>query len=144
MLSNMIYPMAAMVLLTAVVLTRLFLGRVGAVKGSAVPATYYKTFQGDNTEPRNVAQASRHYINLFEAPVLFYAACLAAMVTGMTGQVMVVLAWLFVAARTAHAVVHLGSNRIPLRIAAYAGCWLLLLSMWGMLVYGVAVRSQTL
>jgi hypothetical protein len=70
--------------------------------------------------------------------VLFYAACIVAMVTGQGAGLIVWIAWAYVACRALHAIVHLGSNRIPPRMAAYAASWLMLLAMWGMLVAGVA------
>ena len=134
MLSHIVYPMAALVLLTFLVLAVLFMRRLRSVKSDDVKISFYKIYQGENTEPRATAQASRHYVNLFEVPVLFYAACLTALATNSAGTTMVLLAWLFVAARVAHAIVHLGGNRIPPRIAAYAAGWLILLAMWAMLV----------
>ena len=134
----LIYPMAAMVLLTFIVLCRMFLSRVDAVKRGEVDARYYKTYQGDNTEPRAVAQNSRHFKNLLEAPVLFYAACLAAIMTGQGVGPILWLAWIYVAVRVVHTVIHLGSNRIPPRVAAYATSWIVLVAMWGVLVAGVA------
>ena len=135
--AQLVYPMAAMVLLTAVVMTRMVLGRVAAVKRGDVDARFYKTHQGD-TEPRAAAQNTRHFINLFESPVLFYAACLAAMVTGCGGSLFYWLAWAYVACRVIHAFVHLGSNRIPPRMAIYGASWVVLLAMWATLVMGVA------
>ena len=133
----LVYPMAAMVLLTAVVLVRMVLGRVAAVKRGEVDARFYKTYQGD-AEPRAAAQNTRHFVNLFESPVLFYAACLAAMITGQGAGAFVWLAWAYVACRVVHAVVHLGTNRIPPRMAIYGASWLVLLALWGALVVGVA------
>ncbi|MBT8081950.1 MAG: MAPEG family protein [Gammaproteobacteria bacterium] len=135
---TLVYPMAAMVLLTAVVLIRMVLGRVGAVKSGAVDARYYKTYQGENTEPRKAAQNARHFVNLFENPVLFYAACIVAMVTGQGSGLIVWLAWAYVVVRVLHAVVHLGTNKIPPRMAIYGTSWVVLLAMWGLLVFGVA------
>ena len=77
---TLVYPMAAMVLLTGVVLMRMGLGRFAAVKRGDVDARFYKTYQGD-TEPRTAAQYTRHFVNLFENPVLFYTVCIVAMVT---------------------------------------------------------------
>ena len=133
----LVYPMAAMVLLTAVVLVRMVLGRFAAVKRGEVDARFYKTYQGD-AEPRAAAQNTRHFVNLFESPVLFYAACLAAMITGQGAGAIVWLAWAYVACRVVHAVVHLGTNRIPPRMAIYGASWIVLLAMWGVLVVGVA------
>ena len=133
--------MAAMVLMTALVLARMVLGRVAAVRRGEVDARFYKTHQGDRGEPRAAAQRSRHFVNLFESPVLFYAGCIAAMVTGQGGGIIVVLAWTYVLFRVVHAFVHLGSNRIPARMAAYAASWIVLLGLWGTLVFRVATVS---
>jgi hypothetical protein len=134
----LIYPMAAMVLLTTLVLMRMVMGRVAAVRRGDVDARFYKTYQGEGAEPRKEAQNTRHFINLFESPVLFYAACIAAMVAGQGSGAMVWLAWAYVICRVLHAVVHLGSNRIPPRMAIYGASWLVLLVMWGALVVRVA------
>lgn len=133
----LVYPMAAMVLLTGIVLVRMVRGRFAAVKSGQVDARFYKTYQ-DGTEPRAAAQNSRHFANLFENPVLFYAACMVAMITGQGTGVIVWLAWAYVACRVAHAVVHMGSNKIPPRMMVYAASWVVLLAMWAVLVVGVA------
>ena len=73
----MIYPMFAMVLLTAFVLATLFRSRVSAVRHGLVSAAYFRIYQGD-AEPESSAKRARHFTNLFEAPVLFYVVCLAA------------------------------------------------------------------
>lgn len=137
---QLIYPMAAMVLLTVIVLTRMVLGRFSSVKAGEVDARFYKTYQGDD-EPRAAAQNTRHVTNLFENPVLFYAACLAAIATDQGTAAMVWLAWAFVACRVIHAIVHLGANKIPPRMAVYLASWVVLLAMWATLVIGVANSS---
>jgi hypothetical protein len=137
---NLIYPMFAMVLLTATVLGILFRSRVRAVREQKVTTRFFRIYQGE-TEPEISAQAARHFTNLFEAPTLFYAACLAAMVTRQTGLTVVVLAWGYVAARLAHAYIHLGSNRLKHRIRAYFSGWLVLMAMWIVIVAGVASAS---
>ena len=134
----LVYPMAAMVLLTAVVMIRMVLGRVAAVRRGEVDARFYKTFQGEEGEPRKAAQRSRHFVNLFESPVLFYAGCITAMVVGQGSGALVWLAWAYVICRVAHALVHLGSNRIPPRMAAFGASWIVLLAIWGTLVVRVA------
>lgn len=132
----LVYPMFAMVVLTAFVLVRLFRSRVGAVKAGQVTASYFRLYQGA-VEPETTAKNSRHFSNLFEAPTLFYAVCIAAMVTQQTGTVMIVLAWAYVAARIAHAAIHLGPNRLRHRVRAYFASWLVLGAMWIELVVGV-------
>jgi len=130
--------MFAMVLLTAFVLAILFRSRVGAVRKGLITASYFRIYQGE-TEPESSAKPGRHFANLFEAPILFYVVCLAAMVTHFTGPAIQVLAWVYVAARVVHAYVHLGSNRLRHRMRAYFFGWGILLAMWIYLVIGVSI-----
>lgn len=134
---ELVYPMAAMVVLTFGVMFAMFRARVRAVRTGEADAGYFKTYQ-EGREPRHTAQLSRQVTNLFETPVLFYVACVTAMVTELSGLVMVVLAWLYVGLRIAHAWVHTGSNRLGPRVRIYGASWLVLLAMWTILVLGVA------
>jgi len=135
-----IYPMFAMVVLTVFVLATLFRSRVGAVRQGLVTAAYFRIYQGA-VEPESTAKPARHFSNLFEAPVLFYAVCLAAMITHFTGVAMQILAWIYVAARVIHAYIHLGGNRLRHRMRAYFFSWGVLLVMWVYLVVGVAMTG---
>ena len=138
---ELIYPMAAMVLITILVLYRMVRGRFAAVASGAVDPRFYKTYQGEEGETRIVAQHNRHFVNLFENPVLFYAACITAMVTSQVTQIMIWLAWAYVAARLVHMFIHLTSNKIYPRMAIYGASWAALLAMWGVLVTGVATTA---
>ena len=136
--SRVIYPMFAMVVLTAVVLATLFRTRVGAVRQGLVTAAYFRIYQGE-VEPESSAKPARHFANLFEAPVLFCVACLTVMITHFSGIGMQALAWVYVGARVMHAYVHLGGNRLRHRMRAYFFSWVILLAMWIYLVAGVAM-----
>jgi hypothetical protein len=136
--SSLIYPMFAMVLLTVVILARLFRSRVQAVKDGQVSAAYFRTYQGE-VEPELSAKLSRQFNNLFEAPVLFYVACLAAMVTHQVTLSFLSLAWGYVIVRVLHAYIHVGGNRLGKRIKAYMLSWLVLLLMWVYLVARIAM-----
>jgi hypothetical protein len=125
----LVYPMFAMVLLTATVLVIMFRSRVRAVREKALASAYFRTFQG-GTEPEYVVKPARHFINLFEAPTLFYAGCLAAIATQTAGTVVLALAWAYVAIRVAHAWIHIGRNRLRHRIPVYAMSWVVLLALW--------------
>jgi hypothetical protein len=138
---RVIYPMFAMVILTAVVLVTLFRARVAAVREGRVSLAYFGIYQGA-AEPESSAKAVRHFANLFETPVLFYVACLAAMITNVAGAAMQALAWAYVAARVAHAYVHLGANRIRHRLRVYFASCLVLLAMWIYLVAAVTLSRS--
>jgi hypothetical protein len=137
---QLIYPMFALVLLTMVVLVTLFRRRVRAVSEGHVSMGYFAIHRGA-VEPEASVQAARHFSNLFEAPTLFYAGCLAAMVTHDTGLAVQVLAWIYVAARVLHAIIHLGSNRIGQRVRAYGIGWLALVALWIQVVAHVALNT---
>ena len=137
---SLVYPMFAMVLLTAVVLVMLFRRRVQAVSEGLIHTAYYRIYQDQGVpEPESAAKAARHFSNLFEAPTLFYVACLAAMLTQRSGTAMLILAWCYVVARIAHAGIHLGPNKLRWRIRAYFVSWVILMAMWVDLIAGVAL-----
>jgi hypothetical protein len=137
---RLVYPMFAMVLLTATVLVILFRSRVRAVRENKVSIKYFRIYQGE-VEPEETAKPARHFSNLFEAPVLFYAACVTAMVTQDTGLVALGLAWTYVAARLLHTCIHLGGNRVRHRLRAYFAGWLVLAAFWIHIVVHVAMRD---
>ena len=125
----LVFPMLALVLLTLGVALVLFRARVRSVREGHVPVSYFRVFDG-SPEPEFLAKPTRHYANLFETPVLFYAGCLAAMVVGATGTVVLWLAWGYVAARLVHAWIHIGSNRVRHRLRVFALGLLCLLGLW--------------
>ncbi len=96
--NQLIFPMFAMVLLTFSVLARLFFARRKSVAEGKVNPEYFKVYQG-GAEPEASAQLARHFANLFEAPVLFYAACIAGIALHMAGALFLVLAWAYVLLR---------------------------------------------
>jgi len=94
--NQLIFPMLAMVVLTFSVVVRLFLARRKAVGEGTVSAGYFKVYQ-DIPEPEASAKLARHFSTLFEAPVLFYAACIAGIALHVAGTLFLALAWLYVA-----------------------------------------------
>ena len=135
---TLIYPMFMMVVLTAIVLVALFRSRVQAVRNGEVSGVYFKTYQG-GTEPDSSIKLSQHFVNIFEAPTLFYVACLAAMIIGETSMAFQLLAWLYVILRAVHAYIHTGSNKLRKRIAAYFTSWIVLFLMWGYLAVSITI-----
>jgi len=137
----LLFPMLALVLLTFGVSVLLFRARIRSVREGHTPVSYFRVFQG-SPEPESLAKVTRHFSNLFETPVLFYAGCLTAMVVGVTGAVVVALAWAYVAARLVHAWIHLGANRVRHRLRVFALGWVFLLGLWISVCVGVASRQD--
>ena len=135
----LVYPMFCMVALTAVVLAALFRSRKRAVRSGLISVAYFRTYRGE-AEPEDTVKLSRHFANIFEAPTLFYAACLGAMIMQQTAIVFHLLAWAYVGLRVAHAYIHTGSNRLRHRIPVYFSSWLVLVAMWLFLVADVSLN----
>jgi hypothetical protein len=129
--------MFALVLLTFAVLVTLFRARVAAVRSGQLSLAYFRLYQGED-EPESTKKPARHLANLFETPLLFYVAGLAAMITHTDTLPMRLLAWAYVAARFVHAVVHIRGNRLSKRMRAYFASLLILLAMWGYLVIAIS------
>ncbi len=136
---SLVFPMIAMVLLTFVVLVSLFRARVRSVRDGHTPVSYFKTFQG-SVESEISAKRARNLANLFEAPVLFYVVCVAAIAARLTDTAFLVLAWCYVVARVAHTLEHVGRNSVRWRLRIFFTGWVILLAMWVYL--GVRVAMQ--
>jgi len=136
----LIYPMFTMVILTFVVLVALFRNRAQSVSKGEISASYFKTYRGE-VEPDSSIKLAQHFANIFEAPTLFYVACLAAMIVGETAMTFQFLTWAYVILRALHAYVHTGSNKLKQRIAAYFSSWVVLLLMWAYLAIRTTMSS---
>lgn len=130
----MIYAMFAMILLTFSVAGYLFKLRVNAVKKGLVKISYFRLNSG-NDAPDNIIQAARNYSNLFEVPVLFYAAGTLALALNLENLAMIILSWIFVAARIAHSWIHITNNNVIHRLKAFMLGNICLLLIWGILVW---------
>ena len=76
------------------------------------------------------AKASNNLKNLFEMPILFYVAVLLSLVLIVQDDLLVNLAWGFVALRAVHSIIHCSYNDVAHRFTAYALSCLFLLFIW--------------
>lgn len=70
------------------------------------------------------------FANQFELPMLFYVLTILSILTHHADIVFLVLAWIFVLSRIAHAVVHTTSNNIMQRGPLFGLGMVVLLIMW--------------
>ena len=80
--------------------------------------------------PAKATQISNCYDSQFQIPLLFYVAAIVALATKSADLIFVVLSWIFVLARIAHAYIHTTSNHVPTRFNVFAVGVLVLLIMW--------------
>jgi len=133
---NTIYPAFAMMALTIVVMLRMVMSRFAAVKAGEINAKFFRLYR-DYEEPAELAVQTRHVINHFETPVIFYALCLFATVTGQAGTIVAALAWAYVVARCIHSYVHLSSNNVMSRLRIFALSIMILIALWGSILIGI-------
>ncbi len=86
------------------------------------------------TRPRQIANC---YANQFEMPVLFMLAVIFGIVLHQAGVLFVLVEWLFVALRLAHAFVHTTSNKVSVRGLLFIGSAAATALLWLLIALGV-------
>ena len=85
---------------------------------------------GEKCWPAPAQQASNAFGNQFETPILFYVLVILALFTRKADLLFVVLSWVFVLTRFAHAGIYLTTNYVPHRFGAFLAGVLVLMVMW--------------
>ncbi len=134
---SILLPMLVVVALTFLALIKMAAARGGAMK--VMNADFYRAHQGGQ-EPEAAAAAVRHFNILFEAPTLFYAACLTGLVLNAVGQWTLVFAWVFVAARLVQSGIHLTYNNPAHRGGAFILSMVAMLALWINLGMSICAR----
>ena len=133
---NILYPVFAMIGWTMILMVRLGVLRYGAVRSGSVDPRFFALYRGYD-EPEKLAVNSRHVVNLFEAPLLFYVVCLVAFLTGQSGTLLLALAWVYVGLRFLHSYVHLTSNTVLTRFRIFILSMLILMIIWATVLTGI-------
>jgi hypothetical protein len=113
-------PFLATVFLTLVVWVYMYIRRIAFITANnirsqdlAVPGALAQI------SPPAISNPSDNLKNLFEIPVLFYALTLYLFITKQVDTLYVDAAWVFVAFRVLHSVVHCTFNLVMLRFYLY-------------------------
>ena len=113
------------------------------VLGFWMGATRFTTLRSGQVHPRDIAlrqpnwparatQISNAFHNQIEIPILFYVLTILVLVTRTADFMFMLLAWIFVATRLAHAYVHVTSNRVRLRGGLFMLGVIVLAVMWAL------------
>ena len=124
-----LWPVVAMVALTFVVWLTMFRRRIGEMRRRRIGIERLAS-GADITSLLEDRCAADNFRNLFELPVLFHAAALAALTTTTVDHTLVLLAWAFVVFRGVHSIVHCTYNRVLHRFIAYFLSAITLWAMW--------------
>lgn len=124
------WPMIAHVALVYGIYALMSMRRRQAVREGSARTSQ---FRENRDEPAQSLFYRNNLANQFELPVLFHVGVLALFVTGGAGLAAVVVAWVFVLSRYAHAYIHVTSNRIRLRQPAFVVGFLAAGLLWALL-----------
>ena len=132
-------PVLVVITLTIIAFFKVAAARLRVAREQERDPAYYRAYLG-TPEPEYAIVAVRHYGNLFEAPVLFYAGCISAFVLAAVTPWTLAWAWGYAVARLAQSAVHLTYNNPAHRGVFFSIGWLFLIALW--VVVGLAVFSR--
>ena len=130
MTTAILWPVFALVVLIFAVWVQIPLRRLAHIKANPPKQDDLATGVASARYFAPVDRPANNLANLFEMPVLFFALVPLLLITRHAGTIEVVLAWLFVALRAAHSVVHTGKNVVPIRFQLYGASCAILSVMW--------------
>ena len=130
-------PVFAQVALLFFLLAWMAITRVGSITRGDIKIK--EIALGQSAWPTPIQQTSNAYANNLQLPLLFYALVAFALITNKADLLFVVMSWLFVATRYAHAYIHVTSNFVPRRFQLFAAGVFLLGVMW--IVFAVRILA---
>ena len=119
----------ALVLLTTAVGTLMLFTRVQEMRRKRIHPQAASDSVKMAAKLENV-QPADNFRNLFEVPVLFYGLTAVAVAAGNVPSWLVTSAWLYVALRVLHSIVHCTYNKVYHRLAIFMASFGLLVAMW--------------
>jgi hypothetical protein len=125
---SVLLPLFVQVALTFVLMVWMGTMRVSVIRSGEVRASDIAL--REPKWPRGLLQVQNAFLNQLEVPVLFYVLTILAWMTRLADLLFVVMAWLFVALRLAHAYVHVTDNNVPRRGLLFIAGATVLMIMW--------------
>jgi hypothetical protein len=123
--NHIFWPVLAQIFLTLIMYIVLGVRKAKAVEAREVNRQLAAL--NNKVWPKDVVKVSNNIANQFEIPVLFYVLCVVLYSINAAGMIAILLAWLFVLSRFAHAYVHIGSNYVQMRLRLFlVGCFVLI------------------
>lgn len=125
-------PVAALALWSMIIWAWMYATRIPAMQRAKIDAAKLVGGTGkslDEVLPAEVQWKAHNYNHLMEQPTVFYAVALALAVGGMGGGLNAQIAWVYVALRIVHSLVHVTVNRVLWRFAIFMLASLALLAL---------------
>jgi hypothetical protein len=127
---SVLLPVFAEIVLIFVLM--ILMGRVRLAALNAGEARLQDVALGQPNWPERAIKAANAFNNQFQLPVLFFVLVGFALATRKADLLFVVMSWIFVLLRYAHAFIHAGANDVKLRFYLYLAGALVLMAMWAL------------
>ena len=127
-IQSVLLPVFVQVALTFVLMYAMAYTRVSAIRRGEVKVR--DTALGQPAWPEQATKIGNCYHNQLQLPVLFYVLVAFVLILRKADLLFVIMAWVFVLLRIAHAYVHVTSNYVPRRFYMFAAGSIVLLLMW--------------
>lgn len=130
--SPILGPALALVGITLVVLLWLYAKRIPAMTTARINPERLQRKDPEQVArmPINSHFPADNFINLFEAPILFYVMCFIVHLTGYNDTLIVNMAWAYVALRAVHSIIQCTYNKVIHRFSIYALSSIVLITMF--------------
>jgi hypothetical protein len=139
-LQSILLPLFVQIGLTFFLIIWMAKERTGLLKRRAVH--WQDIALRQNPWPDRAQQIGNCFQNQFEIPILFYFLVVLGIITKKADLPFVVMEWLFVVTRLAHAYVFTTSNYVPLRGQFFIVGTIILLLMWGLFALRIFAGSS--
>ena len=127
---GILLPTFALVALVFIVWLVLFVQRFGHIKRNPPRKEDFDTGEAAMRYFEPVEMPANNLRNLFEMPVLFFALVPLLMITHHANHLQVLLAWIYVALRVLHSVIHIFVRKVQTRFMVYLLSCIVLSAMW--------------
>jgi hypothetical protein len=122
-------PVTLLALWTLVIVSMVGYRRVKAGLSKQITPQDFKYGESSHV-PAEVTIPNRAFMNLLEAPVLFYLATVVIFLTQRVDPMYVKLAWIYLFLRLGHSLVHITYNHVVHRLTLYALSNVTLAAIW--------------
>jgi hypothetical protein len=129
---GILLPFFGVMLLTLAVWIYMYIRRISYLMRESIDLRTVDTpDKAAAVVPETISLASHNLKNLFELPVLFYAACLYLFISDSVDGIYLLAAWWFFTFRVVHSLIHCSYNKVEHRFAAYM---LSAIALWLMVI----------
>ena len=130
------WPAFTLVLLTFSVIIRMLMNRIAQMKANKIHPQSIST-SAEVAAKMKDSRTADNFRNLFETPVLFYAAMLFAQISQPENKILLAMAWLYVALRIVHSIIQCSYNRVMHRFYVFFTSVWVVFGIWIVMAIGI-------